>query len=280
MKNKDERIKEMVKEKYSEIAEQSLEENLTSCCGAGGCGPSDYTIMSDDYTKVDGYNTDADLGLGCGIPTEFAQIKEGDTVVDLGSGAGNDVFVARQLAGTNGKVIGIDMTQTMIDKARANNEKLGYNNIEFRLGEIENMPIGGNSTDVVISNCVLNLVPNKANAFKEIYRILKPWAHFSISDIVIVGNLPEAIKKASEMYAGCVAGAIQKQYYLNMLSATGFINIKVQKEKTINIPDEILRKYLSESELKNFKESETGIYSITVFGQKPEGDECCRQDCC
>lgn len=206
----DEQFKEIVRQKYSEIALQDKEDNQASCCGSGCCSTEVYNIMTDDYTGMEGYNADADLGLGCGLPTQFAQIKKGDVVVDLGSGAGNDCFVARAETGETGKVIGIDFTPAMIDKARANAEKLGYNNVEFRQGDIEKMPITANVADVIVSNCVLNLVPNKNNVFKEIYRVLKPGGHFSISDVVLVGELPESLRKDAEMYAGCVAGAIQK----------------------------------------------------------------------
>ncbi|MDX5422304.1 MAG: arsenite methyltransferase, partial [Hymenobacteraceae bacterium] len=245
-----EELKKLVKEKYSEIALQTKEQNEVSCCGATGCGTVDYAIFADNYTELEGYNPDADLGLGCGVPTEFAQIKKGDTVIDLGSGAGNDCFVARALVGETGKVIGIDMTEAMIAKARVNAEKLGFNNVEFRQGEIEDMPIAANRADVVISNCVLNLVPDKRKAFAETYRVLKPGGHFSISDVVLVGELPEDIVKASEMYAGCVSGAIQKEEYLQILRETGFQNITIQKEKVIQVPDEILRDYLDEAGIR------------------------------
>src|SRR5215213_1531388 len=219
-------IKEVVKEKYGQIANQTRDENAASCCGATGCCTTDvYNIMADDYTQVEGYNPDADLGLGCGVPTEFAQIKEGDVVVDLGSGAGNDCFVARKLTGETGKVIGIDFTEPMIAKARENAEKVGFHNVEFRLGDIESMPLTSNVANVVISNCVLNLVPNKHKVFSEIYRVLKPGGHFSISDIVLDGELPAEIKQAAEMYAGCVAGAIQEKDYLGIITEAGFQNI-------------------------------------------------------
>lgn len=274
----DEEVKELVKQKYSEIALQDKETNASSCCGAGGCSTEVYNIMTDDYSDVKGYNADADLGLGCGLPTQFALIKPGDTVVDLGSGAGNDCFVARAETGVEGKVIGIDFTPAMIAKARANASRLGYNNVEFRQGDIEDIPVEGSSVDVVVSNCVLNLVPNKSNVFDEIFRILKPEGHFSISDVVLVGKLPEALKKDAEMYAGCVSGAIQKDYYLGLIYASGFSNVKIQKEKPINIPDDILKNYLNEQELQDFKNGETGIFSITVYGEKPAG--CCGGGCC
>lgn len=275
-------LKQLVKEKYSEIAEQSKEQNASSCCGSGCCSTEVYNIMSDDYTKLQGYNADADLGLGCGLPTEFAQIKEGDTVIDLGSGAGNDAFVARAIAGEKGKVIGIDFTEKMIEKARANAEKLNFNNVEFRLGDIEQMPVSSNVADVVVSNCVLNLVPNKQNVFKEIYRVLKPGAHFSISDIVLEGVLPGKLKEAAEMYAGCVSGAIQKNTYLELISVNGFKNIIVQKEKSILLPDDILANYFTAGEIESFRKSDAGIYSITVYAEKPleETKACCDSNCC
>lgn len=268
-------LKELVRQKYSEIALQDKETNMSSCCGAGGCSTEVYNIMSDDYTKMEGYNADADLGLGCGLPTEFAQIKPGDTVIDLGSGAGNDCFIARAATGPTGRVIGIDFTEAMIDKARANVDKLGYNNVEFRQGDIEKMPVGGNVADVIVSNCVLNLVPNKNNVIKEIYRVLKPGGHFSISDVVLVGELPAKLRNVAEMYAGCVSGAIQKQVYLELIQNNGFKEITLQKEKPIVIPDDILSQYLSAEEIAEFKSSGTGIYSITVFAKKPEAEACC-----
>lgn len=278
MNNNDAQLKEIVRQKYSEIALQDKETNQSSCCGAGGCSTEVYNIMSDDYTTLEGYNPDADLGLGCGLPTEFAKIKKGDTVIDLGSGAGNDCFIARAETGETGKVIGIDFTPAMIDKARTNAEKRGFNNVEFRQGDIEKMPVTSNVADVIVSNCVLNLVPNKDGVFKEIYRVLKPGGHFSISDVVLVGDLPKGLQNDAEMYAGCVAGAIQKQVYLELIQQNGFKNITLQKEKPIIIPDDILKNYLSENELNEYKSGKTGIFSITVYAEKPActpGGGCC-----
>jgi len=262
-------LKEIVRQKYSEIALQDKETNMSSCCGAGGCSTEVYNIMSDDCSTLEGYNADADLGLGCGLPTQFARIKEGDLVVDLGSGAGNDCFIARHETGATGKVIGIDFTSAMIEKARKNAEARGFNNVEFRQGDIEQMPITSNVADVVVSNCVLNLVPNKHAVFQEIYRVLKPGGHFSISDVVLVGALPNALKETAEMYAGCVSGAIQKQVYLELINANGFDNITIQKEKPIYIPDDILINHLSAEEISSFRAGGIGIFSITVFAQKP-----------
>jgi SAM-dependent methyltransferase len=276
----DVQLKELVREKYSQIAQQDRESNASSCCGSGCCSDDVYNIMADDYTKLEGYNPDADLGLGCGLPTQFAQIKKGNIVIDLGSGAGNDCFIARHETGETGKVIGIDFTPAMLEKARANAEKLGFNNVEFRQGDIEKIPVGGNSADVVVSNCVLNLVPNKDGVFKEIFRVLKSGGHFSISDIVLQGNLPKNIQSAAEMYAGCVSGAIQKQHYLDLITKNGFTNITIQKDKPILIPDDILLNYLSKEELDEFKASATGIHSITVYAEKPTDKPCCGTDCC
>lgn len=265
-----EALKETVKKKYSQIGEQSKQSQSSSCCGSGG--DEVYNIMTDDYSEVEGYNQDADLGLGCGLPTQFAKIKEGDTVIDLGSGAGNDCFVARHEAGETGKVIGIDFAEPMIAKARKNADRLGFNNVEFRYGDIEDMPASDNVADVIVSNCVLNLVPDKPQVFSEIFRTLKPGGHFSISDIVLVGDLPDTLREDAEMYAGCVAGAIQKDEYLGHIEDLGFEHITIQKEKTIVLPDNILVRYLSEDEIEEFKNGDTGIYSITVFAQKPSGE--------
>lgn len=277
----EEQLKQMVKETYAGIADQSKAQNETSCCGATcGCSTIDEALMAEDYSKLEGYIKDADLGLGCGIPTEYAAIKPGDTVVDLGSGAGNDCFVARSVVGASGKVIGVDFTERMIEKARANAEKLKLNNVEFRFGDIEHIPITANVADVVVSNCVMNLVPNKRKAFAETFRILKSGGHFSISDIVLVGKLPQALKESAEMYAGCVSGAIQKEEYLATIQAAGFSNIKIQKEKKINLPDEILSNYLDKSEMKSYQSDQLGIYSITVYAEKQVENGCCGPDCC
>ncbi len=274
-------LKEIVRKKYSEIALQDKETNESSCCGASCCSTEVYNIMNEDYSTLAGYNADADLGLGCGLPTQFAKIKNGDTVIDLGSGAGNDCFIARKEAGEQGKVIGVDFTDAMINKARGNAEKLGFNNVEFRKGDIEAMPVTAAVADVVVSNCVLNLVPNKNGVFKEIYRVLKPAGHFSISDIVLVGELPDALQKDAEMYAGCVAGAIQKDAYLQMIHANGFTNLTLQKEKAIIIPDDILKNYLDEPGITSFKAGNTGIFSVTVYAEKPLTEKaCCEPGCC
>ena len=224
------------------------------------------------------------MGLGCGLPTEYAKIKEGDTVIDLGSGAGNDAFIARKITGESGKVIGIDFTEAMIARARENVEKLGFNNVEFRQGDIEDMPVTSNKADVIVSNCVLNLVPNKHKVFCEIYRVLKPGGHFSISDIVLEGELPAKWREVAELYAGCISGAIQKSAYLGIVEEAGFDNIILQKNKPIHIPVEILSEYLSAEEIAAFQTSNVKISSITVYAEKPAKDDrkCCEpgSSCC
>ena len=223
------------------------------------------------------------------MPTQFAHINKVESVIDLGSGAGNDCFIARHEAGETGKIIGIDFTEAMINKARKNADKMGYNNVEFRYGDIDDMPVSDQVADVIVSNCVLNLVPDKEKVIKEIYRVLKPGGHFSISDIVLVGDLPEALRKDAEMYAGCVAGAIQKSEYMGYIEALGFTNITLQKEKVITIPDDILSNYLTPEEMEDIESKNMGIFSITVYAKKPgekssdnqpDDKQVKKEDCC
>jgi SAM-dependent methyltransferase len=262
-------LKLIVKEKYSQIAGQSKQQNESSCCGATGCCSTvDYSVFSESYDKLKGYNPDADLGLGCGIPTQFASIKTGDQVLDLGSGAGNDCFVARAIVGETGKVTGIDFTDAMLEKATKNAEKLGFTNVEFVKGDIEEMPLPDSTFDVVVSNCVLNLVPDKEKAFSEIMRVLKINGHFCVSDVVIKGDLPEKLKKDAEMYAGCVSGAIDIDEYIGIIEKQGFKDITIHKQKEISLPEDILSSYLNNDEILSFKNNETGIFSITVSATK------------
>jgi len=270
-----ETIKDIVKEKYSALAKQTKQENETSCCGATSCCSNvDYTVFSENYDKLKGYNPDADLGLGCGLPTEYASIKPGNSVLDLGSGAGNDCFVARALVGETGYVAGIDFTEAMVDKARENARKLGYSNVDFILGDIEDIPVKFGVVDVVVSNCVLNLVPDKPKAFSEIFRVLKQGGHFCISDVVLEGELPQGLKEDATMYAGCVSGALKRSEYLKIISEAGFKNVETIKEKKIELPDELLLAYMSTDELVQFKNGSTGIFSITLTADKPEGCGC------
>jgi len=261
-----EELKKIVRDKYAQIA---VESDATQNCGCNcGSDKMDYSIMSDQYDHIDGYVPDANLNLGCGLPTEYAGMNPGDTVIDLGSGAGNDVFIARKVVGSQGKVLGIDFTQEMITKAERNNESLGFKNVDFKLGEIENLPIEDDFANVVISNCVLNLVPDKAAAFTEIHRTLKPGGHFCVSDIVLKGELPGKLREPAEMYAGCVAGALQQEEYLEHIKAAGFESIEIKKSKTITVPDALLKQYINGEELQRIKNEDFGIYSITVVGTK------------
>lgn len=261
-------LKENVRRQYGAIARQAKATNASSCCGAGGCSTEVYNIMTDDYTGLAGYAPDADLGLGCGLPTQFAGIRPGDTVLDLGSGAGNDCFVARHETGADGRVIGVDFTPEMVAKARENAGRLGFQNVEFRQGDIEELPVSDGMIDVVVSNCVLNLVPDKRKAFSEVMRVLRPGGHFSISDVVLVGELPEAIREAAEMYAGCVSGALQESEYLGIIHELGFEQVTVQKRKAIVVPDDILSNYLDPAAMEQYRASGTGIFSITVSASK------------
>ena len=273
MKTKEEfnahNLKVIVKEKYAQIAKQDKSTNEASCCGATACCDEvDYTIFSDDYTKIEGYRPEADLGLGCGIPTDHAGIKKGMHVLDLGSGAGNDCFVASTLVGTEGRVTGLDFTEEMLRKAEQNLTITGLKNIQFIKGDIEQMPLLSASVDVVISNCVLNLVPDKQRAFAEIYRVLRPGGHFCISDVVLKGALPAKLLHEAELYAGCVSGALQKEKYMDIIKEAGFKDMEVKSEKKVSIPDEILGKYLSPEEIEQTKEESKGIISITLSAVK------------
>lgn len=266
---KAEDLKFIVQEKYGEIAKQSKIQNESSCCGATGCCSTvDYAVFAENYDQEQGYNADADLGLGCGIPTQFATIKAGDYVLDLGSGAGNDCFVARAIVGEGGKVTGIDFTDAMLEKAERNRAKLGFTNVEFVKGDIEEMPLVSDSFDVIVSNCVLNLVPDKPKAFAEMHRVLKTNGQFCVSDVVLKGELPEKLQKDAEMYAGCVSGAIDIDLYLGIIKEQGFRNITVHKQKAIDIPAEILQNYLTSTEIADYQKGETGIFSVTVSAEK------------
>lgn len=260
-------IKQVVRDKYGEVA-RARDGGGCGCCGGDPIGGESF---AEDYGQLDGYLPEADLGLGCGLPTRDAFVRPGDTVLDLGSGAGNDVFVARALTGPTGHVIGVDMVPEMVARARANAERLGAANVTFHLGEIEALPLDEATIDVVISNCVLNLVPDKARAFAEIRRVLRPGGHFSVSDIVLVGQLPEGVRESAVMYAGCVAGALQEQEYLDVITAAGFVDVQVRKRKRIDLPDELLAQALPPAEAAAFRASGAGIWSLTVFGRRAEG---------
>jgi arsenite methyltransferase len=268
-------IKAVVRARYGAIAESAAQ----GCCGPSTCcGDAGLDMIGDAYADLEGYVADADLGLGCGVPTRHAGIRDGDVVLDLGSGAGIDAFVARRGVGETGCVIGVDMTDAMIGRARVNAAKLGYRNVEFRLGEIEHLPVQDDAVDVVISNCVLNLVPDKAKAFAETFRVLRPGGHFCVSDIIATGTLPEGIRKAAGLYVGCVAGAMPEADYLAVIGEAGFGDVRIVERKPIALPDEVLREHLPDAEVSAFRASGVEVLSVTVLGTKPEA--CCAGDCC
>lgn len=243
----EEEVKRAVREKYGALARREA---------AAGCdAPGECARVGEDYTRLGGYFRDADLGLGCGLPTEFAALVEGETVVDLGAGAGNDAFVARSFVKESGRVIGVDMTEAMVEKARSNCRRLGFTNVEFVLGEIENLPLEDLIADVIVSNCVLNLVPDKRRAFGEIFRVLRWGGRFSISDVVTEGAWTAASKAAAESYVGCVAGACEKGDYLETIRAAGFMNVSIVKERRIEVPREL-------------NSPDAAILSVTIYGEK------------
>ena len=245
-------LREMVRQKYAEIVTTPR-----------------FSMIGDAYEGVSGYVADADLGLSCGVPVEHAGLQPGQTVLDLGSGAGLDVFVARNEVGETGHVIGVDMTAEMVARARQNTEQSGFDNVEFRLGEIEHLPVLSDSIDVVISNCVLNLVPDKQRAFAEIFRVLKPGGHFCISDVVSSQVLPEWLKGIAEAYAGCVSGAIPKKDYLQLIKQTGFGHITVASERQIQVPAELITQALSRDQQEETVTNDLHVMSVTVTAQKP-----------
>lgn len=237
--------KQAVKETYGKIAMVG-----GSCCPSGCCG--DLSVI--DLSKSIGYSEDelkavpdANLGLGCGNPTAFSELKPGDIVLDLGSGAGFDCFLAAQKVGSSGKVIGVDMTQAMIEKAQANALKYGYSNVEFRLGDIEDLPVESESVDAIISNCVINLAPDKEKVFKEAFRVLKPGGAMYISDMVLLAELPEDLRNDKDLLAGCVAGALLKEEYLALLKKAGFLveilneDLDISKKQYNELPVESLK---------------------------------------
>jgi arsenite methyltransferase len=256
----EQKTRELVREKYASIARGAPLPTASGCCGPD-CGVT--SVAEDGYAKLEGYAKDADLSLGCGLPTAFAGLRPGETVVDLGSGAGNDAFIAARAVGESGRVIGVDMTPEMIARANANAGKLAASNVEFRLGEIEALPVESASVDVVISNCVLNLVPDKRKAFSEIARILKPGGRFTVSDIVVDSELPEVVRRNAELWAGCVAGAMRKENYLAVAREAGF-SVAVEKERVIEIPEEFIKAALAGTKLDH----PVRILSVTVIGRK------------
>jgi len=274
----DKRIKKVVREGYAKIAKQS------SSCGCGPvnscCGSTDLT---EDISKKVGYTEEeltsvpegANLGLGCGNPVALASLREGETVLDLGSGAGFDCFLAADRVGENGRVIGVDMTPEMIEKARENAEKGNYGNVEFRLGEIENLPVADNSVDVVISNCVINLAPDKRRVFKEAFRALKPGGRLMVSDIVLLKELPDFIRNSIEAYIGCLAGALMKHEYIGGIKAAGFQEVSIIDETPSRIEwmanDPTAKTVIENLKIppEEVKQVSGSVISIKVHGVKP-----------
>ncbi len=241
-----EKVKEFVKKRYGEIAKSEQSCGCSSSC----CGPSNRDIAKEiGYSEKDLENLpeSAILGLGCGNPVALANLKKGETVLDLGSGGGIDVFLASKKVGQNGKVIGIDMTEEMLERAKATTLKYSYKNVEFKLGEIENLPVENNSVDTIISNCVINLSSDKLKVFQEAFRVLKPDGKLMISDIVTTGKLPEDIRKSFDAWAGCIAGALEKAEYLETIKKAGFETIRIvsEKEYSVDISKDLAGKIIS-----------------------------------
>ena len=273
-------VRTTVRERYAAIARDAA-----SCCAPASCGcdgpamvPDGLNVIGDAYAGVEGRLAEADLNLGCGVPTRHAGLQPGETVLDLGSGAGNDVFIARREVGEAGRVLGVDMTPEMIARARSNAAKLGYDNVEFRLGEIEHLPVEAGSVDVLISNCVLNLLPDKAPAFYEMARVLRPGGRFCVSDIVATGELPEPVRGAAGLYVGCVAGALPETEYLALIEAAGFAAVRIVEARPIALPDEALAPHMDAPAIAVFRNSGVTLKSVTVLGTKPVA--CCGSECC
>ncbi len=267
MMETNDQLREIVRQKYADVVNTS--KCCTPCCGDEDKAGDEFNMIGDAYDGVSGYVADADLSLGCGVPVEHAGLQPGQTVLDLGSGAGLDVFVARSEVGESGHVIGVDMTAEMIAKARENADKSGFENVEFRLGEIEHLPVVSNTIDVVISNCVLNLVPDKQAAFAEIFRVLKPGGHFCISDIVSSRQLPDWVRGIAEAYAGCVSGAMPKDDYLTVIDETGFSQVNVASERRIDIPAKLLAQSLTSEQQQEAEKNDLHVMSVTVTAEKP-----------
>lgn len=270
MKQTHDQLRETVRRKYAEIAGTAADSccSTPSCCGEDTEGGLGYSMIGEAYDGVDGYVEDADLKLGCGVPVEHAGMAPGQTVLDLGSGAGLDAFVSRKQVGENGHVIGVDMTAEMIARSRENVTKMGYGNVEFRLGEIEHLPVVNDSVDVVISNCVLNLVPDKEQAFSEIYRVLKPGGHFCISDIVSSRALPEWASSIAAAYAGCVTGAIPCSEYLQIIRDAGFRDVEIASERRVELPEALMDEWLTPEQLSETAAADIHVMSVTVKATK------------
>lgn len=271
---KEEEIKKAVRGRYASIARQgsSCCESASCCCGGNVAEVRSRGIgYTDEELAV--IPEEANLGLGCGNPIAFASLKEGETVLDLGSGAGMDCFLAASKVGKSGKVIGVDMTPDMLERARENARQGGYANVEFRLGEIEYLPVADNTVDIIISNCVINLAPDKGRVFKEAYRVLKPGGRLMVSDIVLFKELPPSIKDSIAAYVGCVGGAVIREQYLGAINDAGFENVKIIEETSVDwLVDDAAAEGFLESigiPLKVAKEAAGSVTSIRVAGVKP-----------
>ena len=272
-----EKIKKEVKKGYAEIAkrEGSCCAPIKSCCGSPGAAGSISRKIGYTEEEIKAVPEGANLGLGCGNPTALASLKEGETVLDLGAGAGFDCFLAAQKVGKKGKVIGVDMTPEMIEKARENAKKGKYENVEFRLGEIENLPVADNSVDIIISNCVINLSPDKKSVFKEAFRVLKPGGRFMISDLVLLNELPDSVRNSIEAYISCLAGAIKKDEYLEIIKTVGFHDVKVidetlyPAEYLANDPTAMAILEPLNLHTEDIVELAKSVVSLKVYGCKP-----------
>jgi arsenite methyltransferase len=245
-----EKVKEYVKKRYGEIAKTECSSCSSGCCSSSCCSsPPKYVAWKTGYSpdEIESVPEDSVLGLGCGNPVALASLKEGETVLDLGSGGGIDVFLAAKKVGPTGKVIGVDMTEEMVERAKAIASKHGYKNVEFRLGEIEALPVEDETVDVIISNCVINLAPDKLKVFQEAYRVLKPNGKLMVSDLVTQGELPKAVRNSFDAWAGCIAGALEKSDCLDKIASAGFTNVKIvsQKPYTIEVSQELRGKIVS-----------------------------------
>jgi arsenite methyltransferase len=246
----DKKVKEYVKKRYGDIAKSDHSSCSSSCCSSSCCGTPPQDVASKvGYSPgdIESIPEASLLGLGCGNPVALASLKEGEAVLDLGSGGGIDVFLAAKNVGPSGRVIGVDMTQEMVERAKATALEHGYTNVEFRLGEIEALPVEDDSVDAVISNCVINLAPDKLKVFKEAYRVLKPKGRLMVSDLVTLGELPDSVRQSFDAWAGCIAGALEKSDYLDKIADAGFTDVKVvsQKPYTIDVSPELRGKIIS-----------------------------------
>jgi len=267
---KEEKVRKMVREGYGKIAKAEK-------CGCGcGCGSNVSETIGYSLEELGSVPEGADMNLGCGNPVALAILKEGETVVDLGSGGGLDCFLAAERVGEKGRVIGVDMTAEMLDKARANCRKGIYKNVEFRLGEIENLPVADSTADVIISNCVINLSPNKQRVFEEAFRVLKPGGRLMISDMVLLNELPEAVKKSVQAYVGCIAGAEMKNAYTKMIGEAGFEEVKVIEVThlplELMLSDATAKAIMKELNLteKGAAELVNSVVSIKISATKPQ----------